>query len=631
MFYQQLEYYKSCWEGSPGTPGQAFVITPDIDEISQEFFHSINLTHIKGTLKTLIEWIDSEVKPSTTPSEVAAIKHPELIFIDLANKKTEQDLSKIHKVSGLNKLKSEKHSGKTREFYLGFKPSWDDIFDDVPAELSFYRTFQKSLENDNKLNILIGPAGSGKSTALMKAAAYLSSTGNSVYYLKEPISSLASIISELDKANTGNYYFFIDKITTVIDGLISSLEKNSHTKAIFVCGERVNVWKQRAESVLSRFSPSVTRVSSLDERDAKLILEKLEAYGPWTRIAKLSPSQRIEELIDRSKKQLLIGLLELTTGYGFHKIIEDDFKKLDSNDTRTFVVIIGLATAHNISITKDMCISALKNAEISRHINDLLLATHGIVTQSDNLLRARHPVYVDKLFNGLVELSLKDKAIRALLMTMTRNKKPISKNMSRTEVMLFKYTINYNHLHNFFHGKKEYVLRIFEDFEKHFELDGLFYLQYGLSLRSFGMNSEALNKLQTAIASWTMKQTEHAYAHQLLICALEQQSSEIAYRNLEEAKPILMRLDSQHHEEDTDYPLVTLGEYHVKIEKKFGTIDNAKRIASHYLNELKNRQIRGRNNYRIEEAKREILKTITKPQKNKKIRTSQQPPVTRSS
>ncbi|MCE1243128.1 SIR2 family protein [Oryzomicrobium sp.] len=610
LFYQQIEYYKNVWTGSPGTPGKAYLITPSIDELDRRSLAAANIEHISGTLEDFVKWTDGVINRDRSPLEVALARNPELAISDGGNGFV-SDFSRIIKVDINKRPKKDIERGKTREFYLGFKPTWDEVFEGVPALLHFQKKIETSVAGKNsKLYSVVGPAGSGKTTSLMMLAKTLSEQGETVYYLNEPIAYLEKSIKKLEQVNSAPYYFFIDRASSVLDGIILSLGDPEIKKAIFVVSERLNVWRKRSEWALRPHNPSVFNTSEISEKDASAILIKLQEFGPWSKIAKISEPERKKQLIEKSKRQLLIGLLELTVGYGFEQIISDDFNKLATNESKILVILTGLATIHGLTLSRDTCLAALNSLGIRTHIDSLLLDTQGIVHHADSQLRARHPVYIDKLFDGKTPLDLKEQAIRGLLLAMTRNEKPISKNMSRNDVMLFKLTINHNFLGNYFHGDKEKILNIFKDFEKFFELDGLFYLQYGLALRDMNMHDHALRKLQSAVESWTMKQTEHAYAQQLLICALESQR-ELAYRNLELAKGILLRLDARHIEDDTDYPLVTLAEHHVRIAKKFDTAKAVNEVTNHYLKEISNRQKLGRANIRLEQAKVDLLKIAT--------------------
>ncbi|MFY3602379.1 SIR2 family NAD-dependent protein deacylase [Achromobacter xylosoxidans] len=605
LFYQQIEYFKNIWSGSPGVAGKAYLITPEINEIDRRSLLASNIEHVEGTLEDFVQWLDANINNKRGAVDVALEKMPELALAggDAAS----EDLAKIAKVQAIRRPASDVDRGKTREFYLGFKPTWDEIFEGVPAKLGFHKNLNQAVSAENRLYVLTGPAGSGKTTALMLLAAKLADKGESVYYLQEPIASLENAIKHLEAVNDKPYYFFIDRAASVLDGIIASLEDARLEKTIFVCGDRLNVWRRRTEWALSAFSPVQIGTTDITPIDADRILEKLEKFGPWSKVSKMSQSQRRELLLEKSKRQLLIGLLELTYGYGFEKIIENDFQRLNSEDAKLFLVMVGLATIHGLALSKDICLSALNSLGIRSHINKLLTETQGVIHDIGGVLRARHPVYVDKLFDGRTPFEMKERAVHGLLLSMTRHSKPITRNMSRNELMLFKLTINHNFLSNYFHGKKDVILDLFKNHEKHFELDGLYYLQYGLALRDMNEHEEALRKLTSAVDSWRMKQTEHAYAHQLLICALLGEK-EIAFRNLQAAKEILLRLDAGHSDEDTDYPMVTLAEHHVQIVKVFDTPESLAEVANFYIREITNRQRRGRSNERLERAKLELIK-----------------------
>lgn len=608
LFYQQIEYYKNTWEGAPGTPGKAYLISPTISEIDRLSLSASNIEWIAGTLEDFVRWIDENISNERSPIDVALERNPELA-LSTDTDHPEHDLSKIIKVDSIKRIKKDVEKGKTREFYLGFKPTWNEVFDGVPARLHFQKDIENSVLNTTKrICAVIGQAGSGKTTSLMLLAKHLSEQGKAVYYLNEPIAYLENTIRRLDRINAGVYYFFIDRASSVLDGIVRVLNDSEIRKAVFVVGERLNVWKRRTEWALSPYQPVILKTTEVSNSDASVILEKLKEFGPWSKIAVIQDSERKKQLVEKSKRQLLIGLLELTVGYGFEQIIADDFNKLPSDDSKVLVTLVGLATIHGLTLSRDTCLAALNSIGIKIHIDKLLLDTHGIIHQTDCHLRARHPVYIDKLFDGRTTFELKEQAIRGLLMAMTRHAKPISKHMSRNDIMLFKLAINHNFLGNYFHGNRQKIINLFQDFEKFFELDGLFYLQYGLALRDMGLHDEALRRLQSAVDSWAMKQTEHAYAQQLLICALRS-TRELAYRNLELAKGILLRLDAHYLEDTTDYPLVTLAEFHVKIVKKFESNKACTEITNYYLNEITARIKRGRPNSRLEQAKIDLLKS----------------------
>ncbi|MGP5313779.1 hypothetical protein ACTXL4_13605, partial [Psychrobacter faecalis] len=93
---------------------------------------------------------------------------------------------------------------------------------------------------------------------------------------------------------------------------------------------------------------------------------------------------------------------------------------------------------------------------------------------------------------------------------------------SKSEANNFKHLVNFKFLNKILHNNKDLVLEVYRSFEKKFELEGLFLMQYGLALRSFKMHYEALDILSTALDAYPeSNHIEHALAQQKLIIAYE--------------------------------------------------------------------------------------------------------------
>jgi tetratricopeptide (TPR) repeat protein len=165
---------------------------------------------------------------------------------------------------------------------------------------------------------------------------------------------------------------------------------------------------------------------------------------------------------------------------------------------------------------------------------------------------------------------------------------PIARSATRNEAIVFKAMVNHRFLRDVLKSHQEHVLTVYKRFEKVFEVDGLFWLQYGLALRSFNLQEDALEKLRTALEAYPMAHTEHAFAHQLLISAIRSSNEGRANAYLEDARERLMRLDSAIRSDDT-YPIVTLAEGDTRVTHNFRGQSSAIAVAQNYLANLKNR------------------------------------------
>lgn len=574
-------------------PLEGYVITPSASEIEIHHLRSLNLVHVPGSLESFTEWLAGEFPTRPTPWDLATAKRPELRYIDQSlSDPQKRALNSITVVSAATLPSGDPSTttGAIREFYKGYKPRWVDITDEVPAILDSVRAFSSYVEATHvskKCIMLVGPAGSGKSTALMIAALHVSNkSGKPVYYLREAVSGIKELMQSLEQLNSSGFYLFIDKIDAMHQEIGEFLVSNKARNICVVATERLNIWNRRLKGKISEVVSNVSHIGKISSDDVTSILVNLEKYGPWTRLQSMSEKQRKSELFNKADRQLLIGLLEVTTGLGFTKIIANDFEHLGNDQHRMFLVIVGLATIHRSSLSAPVVGLALSNLGIKEDVNILLSETEGITQTSGKKLSARHPVYVRELFEQVVSTSMIRDCIVALLEAFANYETPIVKHISRSDGIVFKSIINHRFVQEMMRSDEAKVISVYAAFETRFHIDGLYWLQYGLALRHFGRHPEALDKLKTAKDAYESPQIDHAYAQQLMIMASRHALKwDDAEPELHKAIVLLRELQRLAEPGDS-YPIVTLAEGHISVVLKFFGVEGAKDIASQYANEL---------------------------------------------
>ena len=93
----------------------------------------------------------------------------------------------------------------------------------------------------------------------------------------------------------------------------------------------------------------------------------------------MTPEQRVKEIYDKADRQLLIGLMETTTGQGFTQIVANDFKSVGDDRFKKFLIIVGLASIHRSTLSSHIVGSALSNLGILEDINVMSRETDGII------------------------------------------------------------------------------------------------------------------------------------------------------------------------------------------------------------------------------------------------------------
>lgn len=612
LFQHQVEKYKAK-TGSSDL--KSYILIPCLSKHKKDALEASNIHHIEGTLKDFTDWLESEFNTPPTGNDIVINTRPELSLASL-----ESDPSRMSLFSGLipvNRsslalLERKERKSQIREFYKGFKPSWFDVIDEVPAflyEVSKYfeSTLKDSVPKAPELHLLFGSAGSGKSTALKQIALKLADEGlRNVYFIEEHKDNFKELVSELDDRNNQPYYLVIERVGDIAIQLSEVIKSYSSDKAIFISSENPKIWSSRVREHLGEFLTSSVDISHIKEDDALLILEKLRKYGNWTRLSKMSEKNRKIEILKKSKGQLLIGLIEATSGEGYNQIIKKDYKAITCESERALLLLAGLATTQRVPANESTLTRAMMNLGCNPNIHYVASRMDGLVTYNNGSITTRHRVYVERLFKLYVSQDDILKAIVAYIDAFSVYKFPIVKNISRNESSVYKHLVNAKFLKRTLNNDESKVLSVYESFEKPFEHEGLFLMQYGLALRSFGKQPDAFEKLRIAYEAFPESpHIEHALAQQRIIMACSTSDEIVAMAHFTEAEAVLDRLHTSNINAFDRYPIITLAEGHVKVMINLGKMPEAKVIAKQYYERIG--KIRGaESNSRLEQASRNL-------------------------
>lgn len=579
----------------------SYLLTPSLSKFDEINFKAANIEHIKGTMASFDSWIDEHLNDMPNYENIAKLKRP---YMGLVNSKSDlnpEDLLSIgYSITDLQEVISSTSNTNNQtpttfsKFYQGFKPSWQDIANQIPSQLTkinnFYNiNFIESTPLRNSLYLVYGAAGSGKTTSIMQIAYNLKKNHtNNVYFIDRNYQNLLKIVEFLEKINDEPYYVLIDKIIQGYDEL-SEIIKTNKFKSIFIVSEDIKIWEYKAKEYLGEHLTKSIDISSIDRSDVPLILDKIKSYGKWTRLAKMSQHQREKTLYSNSKSQLLIGLLETTSGKGYEDIIFNDFNSIKANNEKSLLLLTSIASVENLPSSETTLLKALEYLGYTNQSIHYLVSRKlaGILSYNNGLVTTRHRTYSNKLFDFIQDKSELQKIIIAYIHSFTSYEFPIVTAVkSKSEANNFKHLVNFKFLNKILHNNKDLVLEVYRSFEKKFELEGLFLMQYGLALRSFKMHYEALDILSTALDAYPeSNHIGHALAQQKLIIAYEYPHELRSSNYLTQAIEVLLRLSRTDMKGNHDkYPIVTLSKGHIQfllIRKEFNT---AREKASEYSN-----------------------------------------------
>ncbi|TVK99200.1 cold-shock protein [Shewanella algae] len=589
LFLHHVEKYKTK---TASTDLRSYLLTPTISTIRKTALEASNIHHIPGKLIDFINWLNSEFPSPPQGVDILRNTRPELnIEVDLISQDRISLFSGVTPVSraSTSLIGDLDNNHQIKNFYKGFKPSWSDIVNEVPALLTKVGTyFNNHLSNNkpkpNELHLIFGSAGCGKTTALKQIAIKLADEGDrNVFFLEEYKDNFKELVKELNSRNSSPYYLIIERIGDIAPQLAEIMSSSFSDKAIFISSENPKIWQHRVKEHLGDHLKTNIDISTIENDDARLILDKIQKFGNWTRLSKMSAKNRRIELLKKAKRQLLIGLIETTSGEGYNEIIKNDYYRITDHSERALLILSGLATTKRVPAQEATLTRAMSYLGCNPNIHYVASNMHGIVSYENGKVSTRHRVYIERLFSLYVSKEDILKSIEAYLKAFSVYNFPIVKNISRNESSIYKHLVNAKSLKRLFNNDKEKVISIYKSFEKIFENEGLFLMQYGLALRSFDEQPEAYEKLRIAYDAFPESpHIEHALAQQRIILACAEMDENLAMAHFTEAEDALNRLHSSKINAFDRYPIITLSEGHVKLMVHLGKLPEAKLLAKNY-------------------------------------------------
>ena len=396
------------YEIDPGKRPQWYLVSPNADEHDVRFWATKSVDVLPLTFEQFTNAIDRQVPNifRSLAQPIGAEKAPYIKHFrtsDLGSDALRQSLrSDISYVYG--GMPFDEFSAA--QFYSGYDDGWCGIvrnydFSRKTGEKLLYDALDEANPRQQRFYLLQGAAGSGKTIALKRAAydaAY--ALDKMVFWLNNDGALRADVFEELYGLTGQTAHVFVDQVSLHVSSVLSLLAKSKERgfPITIISAERDADWASYCGDLERTFPPQLFTLGNLSEREVEDLVDLLERHKCLGLLESKGRDERIASFLDkdRSDRQLLVALHELTQGKPFEQIIEEEYLRIIPEAARR--LYLDIATMHQFGVVaRAGAVSRISGIRFADFEERFFLPLKNIVRVStdrvtgDKGYEARHP------------------------------------------------------------------------------------------------------------------------------------------------------------------------------------------------------------------------------------------------
>jgi hypothetical protein len=499
LFWTALAAREARAAGIKELRPESFLVTPSISAAHITHLRSFNVTHVAGTTAELLAWLE-EAKPTllpvrevlrqTNPGLTALIETAEHDALAISAAAIRQFGAVFQPVPTGPPVPGKSH------YLLGAAPRWNDILLDLDAartctnDLTAYAD-EALADTGLKVGLILGSAGSGKSTILRRLGLTLARQGKGVFLTN---SEMIPGIDEVRKVLAGlgarsvllfdNAEVALSHLPPLLDGI-----RDLDNPPVVFIASRTNDFDRLWRKLSGETEVKEFHVRNLQRAEIIGVIDTLERNGLLGKLQGLNVAARIREFEVRAKKQLLVAMREATEGPGFDEIIRTEFRSLEPPESMSLYLCVALATDAGYRLTEEEVIgcSMVPPAEtlsiIRRSLRDVVVPS-GV---SENLLMLRHQLIAEMIVEKEARRDELKEAYVRLLSSLSIGLR--GAHWRSRPAGIFKRVLDHRTIYRRFSSDLSEAREIFESVRPSLAQQSHFWLQYGsLELEGSGGN-----------------------------------------------------------------------------------------------------------------------------------------------
>jgi hypothetical protein len=522
----------------------SYLVTPYLPAARKGVLESLNVVHIKLG----VEEFADEVLTRLQPEQEQGRRILKSRRMPLSQRPILQPLSSLRRQPGPDPA----------EYLLGREPAWADITSGFAVQRQFEtRLVEYVMHQGSGVLVITGTAGSGKSTTLMRLALNLDAAGRSVGVLDLGTEYALSAIRKEVVASKYDVIVLDDvhAIGESAGGLLTSLASD-RKDLLFLCAVRSTRRRWMRSAPLEKPVPwGEWTVPLLGDEDIDRLLDSLDRANRLGKLLGLSRKEQVTRFRRVAGRQLLVAMVEATSGERFEEKIARECTELDPAEGLVYG-LIALATSLGEHLNRNDVLLSTKEPNLETLGRIETLTKQGLITETaQGELRSRHRYIAEQSIafyrrqNQLVQI------VTSLLFTMAADNVPGTPIRNKQRRLLIRL-MNHDYLYGIVSDIAK-VRNVYGSVEEILRKDFHFWLQRGSAELAHGEITLAENFLDQArqlAPDAYIVQT--AWAHMNLVQALKDVNATSAKPRAENAIRELEDVVNRH-------PVGTPNTYHV--------------------------------------------------------------------
>lgn len=372
---------------------------------------------------------------------------------------------------------------KRTEFLLGSEPIWADIQSGRAIERESDSELCRSLLSESalavkKIFVVSGTAGSGKSTTLMRAALHVSNEGLRVGWIDRETNIAPRSIRTQSKSVSFPDAIFIDDADIYgaeLSPLIRELVLSGGRPLVVIALRSGKVDRVLNPALLKGVSSTEKVMPHLADNDIEDLIHSLDRENRLGKLKGLTFAQQVAAFRVQAGRQLLVAMIQATSGVRFEEKAADEFRDLEG-DAQKIYALLCVATFLGFNLSRsEILVASSDSSNTTLNALDELVRRNIAVQMSDQLTyRARHRVIAEIVFEYLKNGGLLYEIISGLAKVAATETRPGMPRSARPMRLLIR-VLNHDFLHQCV--GTNLARNLYDDLEPQLRSEAHFWLQ----------------------------------------------------------------------------------------------------------------------------------------------------------